>query len=258
MAIEFQKPEDDELDPNESTDEREDRSGEQTPGDDTPVQGTDNEGADELDEAQDDQEEVDVQPEKPSRGESRIQRLANEAREAKEEAARVRRELDEFRTRQQAPQPVQEREPTPDEMALWSTDQIVDHRMRKSLAPLQQQLQQAQFQVYETGDKANFATVCARDPRAAKMADEVERELQDQRNKGVNIQREALYTFMLGKKMREGGLKAATKQKQEGQRRIARQQAPSGNSRSDQSTDRRELGEKEARDKRLRDAGFFN
>ena len=256
MAIEFQQPEDDEIDPNESTDEREDRSSEQTQGDDTPVQGADSEGADELDEDQE-QEEVDIQPEKPSRGESRIQRLANEAREAKEEAAKVRRELDEFRARQQAPQPVQEREPTPDEMALWSTDQIVDHRMRKGLEPLKQQLQQAQFQVYETGDKANFATVCARDPRAAKMADEVERELLDQRAKGVNIQREALYTFMLGKKMREGGLKAAAKQKQDGQRRIARQQAPSGNSRSDQSAGRRELSEKEARDKRLKDAGFF-
>lgn len=252
MALELQKP-DDEIEDNKPQQD----DVEQPQSEDEPIQ----DGADEAEEVDESQEpeEIDSQPEaKPSRGESRIQRLANEAREAREEAARVRREVEELKARQNLPPPVQEREPTPDEMALWSTDQIVEHRMKKSLAPLERSLQQAQFQIVETADKAEFSALCARDPRAARMAEKVEAAVQAERARGVNVPRAAALRYLLGDSILQAAPKAAVKQKQEGQRRIARQQAPSGNARSDQSADRRELSEKEARNKRLRDAGFFN
>src|SRR6185436_4709776 len=156
MALEFQKPEDDEED-NEV--ERQGSDGEQPEGDQP-----ESEGADETQELDEDQEheEVDAQPEKPvSRGERRFQTLANEAKEAREEAARVRRELEEFKARSSQPQ---ERTPTADEMALWPQERVMEYQMNQQLALIRQEFARTQFEAQDTADRAAFPPRCARDP----------------------------------------------------------------------------------------------
>lgn len=218
----------------------------------------DQEGADETDELDEDQqpEEIDAQPPpKPSRGEARFQRLTHQNRDLTERLARLERENQEFKQRQQAPQQQQIRELTADEKALMTSDQLVEYEMSRKLQPVMQQVQQVQFQAAEAADRSSFQALCARDPRAARLADEVETRLAQERQRGVNIPRETLFTYLLGEKIRNNG-KAAAVQRRQGQQRIARQQTVVSNPRSDQTEQRGRTSEREARDKRLANYTF--
>jgi len=214
-------------------------------------------GKDELDEV-DEPEEIDAQPEKPpSRAESRFQKLSNTAREASERAARVERELQELRAeRQREAAKQQQREYTPEEMALWSEDQRTDYKISRLQAQTAQERQALQYQIFEQGDKSNFSSLCARDQTAARYADEVEKFVADRRAQGQVLEREVAYTYLLGQKVRANRTNAAPKQRQAAERRIQRQSAPATNARSDQPTTRREQDDRAARIKRLEDQTF--
>jgi hypothetical protein len=181
---------------------------------------------------------------KPGRAEGRIQRLAREAKEAREEVAnerKARQELENRLARLEKPA-VQEKEPTADEMALWTPDQIIDYKLGKATSRFEATIGQMQFQNYESGDKANFNALCAQDPIAAKYKDEVETRLADMRSKGQNVDRERLLTYIIGEKVRQNGSKAKAKQAQDGQRRIKRETVQSGSGKGDTAAPRR--GEK--------------
>jgi hypothetical protein len=247
MAIDLEKPDDEEIEDGNANSGQPESVDEQEGGADE---------KDELDEEGALPEEIDAQPEKPSRGETRFQKLANEAKEARELAARLERDIQELKNRPQPqPEPVKEREPTAEEMALWSPDQIVDYRLSKVTKTYDQRLQQIQFQTYEATDKAAFQALAASDPRAKQMADEVETELQRQRGLGQNIAREVLYTYMLGKRIRDAK-PAVEKARADGQRRIQKQRASGGSPKSDQPNQRGKLSEAEARAKRLENVTF--
>ncbi len=178
---------------------------------------------------------------KPSRAETRFQRLANEAKTAREEAAQVRREADELKARlARLERPLdQPKEPTADEMALWSPDQIIDYKLNKATSKFEQTLGQLQFQTYESGDKANFKALCAVDSVAARYADEVESRLAELRSKGQNVDRERLLTYIVGEKVRQRGSGAKKKQAQDGERRIARQRVEPASAKGDTEAPRR-------------------
>lgn len=212
---------------------------------------------DELDEDPE-HEEIDAQPQRPtSRAENRFQKLSATAREANERASRLERELQELKTAQQRREAQQqERQPTADEMALWSEDQRTDWKLSQAQKTWQTQFNQIQWNTYESGDKAAFAALCASDPIAKKYATEVEDRLADLRSKGQNVDRERLLTFIVGEKVRQNRGKAKERQTNEGQRRIQRQQAPAPNGRGDTPSQRGRLSPAEERLKRLEDQTF--
>jgi len=252
MALDLQKPEDEEV---EDAVEREDDDSGQPSGDDQQEEG----GADETDELDEEEvaEEVDAQPEpKPSRAEARFQKLANEAKEARERAERVEREFNEFKSRTPAQPVQQEREPTADEMALWSPDQIVDYKLGKATRNYDAQLRQIQFQTWESSDKAAWSTKCSTDPRAKKFEAEVETELSRLRASGQNIERVKLYKYMLGDKIDQGIASAKAKAQATGAKRVQRAQGRPSNPSGDQQVQRGKLSDKEARNKRLENAVF--
>jgi hypothetical protein len=203
-------------------------------------------------------EEVDPQPErKPGRGEARFQKLANEAREAREEAARVKRELDEFRAEQSRKAAVADKkEPTAEEMALWSTEQIIDYKLQKATGQFGQTLQQLQWNTQESNDKAAYERLKLSDPRAKKYADEVETRLANIRKQGQNVDRESLLKFIIGEKVFQGGGKAAAKQKKDGEAQIRRQTTKPPGGGSDVRGGRTPETEAEARRKRLENVTF--
>lgn len=214
------------------------------------AQGEDDADADAAGESEPEAEHGDAEEEgsgdeevrvKPSRAETRFQKLSQTAKEAREEAAAARREADELKARlSRLEQPKEQvKEPTADEMALWSPDQIIDYKLNKATSRFEQTLGQLQFQTYDAGDKASFKALCASDPVAAKYADEVESRLSDMRSKGQNVDRERLLTYIVGEKVRQGGGKAKKEQAKEGQRRIERQTVRPGSSKGDQETPRR-------------------
>lgn len=208
-----------------------------------------------LDEDEGVEEEVDSTPEKSSRGKTRFQKLSQTARESTERAAAAERRAQELEAQlARFKQPdVQEKEPSADEMALWSTDQIVDYKLGKATGKFEQTIAQMQFRAAESSDKAGFQALCARDPVAAKYADEVETRLADLRSKGQNVDRERLLTYLVGEKVRQGSQGARKKAAAEGQRRIKRETVVPGSSRGDTETPRR--GGKSLED-RLADVKF--
>ena len=203
-------------------------------------------------------EEVDAQPEgKPSRGASRFQKLANEAREAREHAARVERELQEFKAEQsRRAAVVEKKEPTAEEMALWSTEQIIDYKLQKATGQYGQQLAQMQWNTQEANDKAAFERLQLSDPRAKKYAAEVEARLASIRKQNQNVDRESLFKFILGEKVYQNGSKAAAKQKKQGEAEIRRQKTNPPSGQSDVRGGRTQDSEAEARRKRLENVTF--
>ncbi len=253
MALDLQTPDPGEEEDNEVV-EQQDRDGEQHEGDDESLQG----GADETTELDEEEapDEIDAKPEKPlSRGERRFQALANEIKEEREKRATLERELNEVRQRSQQQQP-QQKEPTAEEMALWSTDQIMDYRMNQRLTPVLQQVDQMRRQQVDSGDKSVFATICATDARAKSLKDEVEKLYANEWQNGRFVPREILFELLLGRKIRQGGPPAREKAQRDGQRRIARAQAPSGNAKGDQPARRGQLTPAEERLKRLENQTF--
>lgn len=150
----------------------------------------------------------------------------------------------------------QEREPTREEMALWTPDEVMDYKLGKSNKAFQATLQQIQWNTYETGDKAAFNALKATDPLAQRYGDEVETRLQAMRAQGQNVDRERLLTFIIGEKARANSGKAKAKQTGDGQRRIERQTTRPGTQRSDTATTRGKMSEQEAREKRLENITF--
>lgn len=203
-------------------------------------------------------EEVSAQPErKPGRGESRFQKLANEAREARERASKVEREFNEFKAEQSRKAAVVEKkEPTTEEMALWSTEQIIDYKLQKATGQFGQTLQQLQWNTAEANDKAAYERLKLSDPRAKKYADEVETRLDNLRKQGQNVDRESLLKFVIGEKVFKGGGKAAAKQKKEGEAQIRRQTTKPPAGASDVRGGRTQDSEAEARRKRLENVTF--
>jgi hypothetical protein len=225
-------------------------------------EGNEADDAAEQDEGQTDgeeaAEEVEAQSErKPSRGESRFQKLANEAREAREENARLKREFDEFKAEQsRRAATVEKKEPTAEEMALWSTEQVIDYKLQKATGQFTQTLQQLQWNTQEANDKAAFERLKLSDPRAKKYADEVETRLAAIRKQGQNVDRESLLKFVIGEKVYQGGGKAAAKQKKQGEEQIRRQRTSPPAGRSDVRGGRTQESEAEARRKRLENVVF--
>jgi len=182
-----------------------------------------------------------------SRAENRFQRLSNETKEAREEAARLRRELDEFKAAQRQSQPQETPEQEAQRLALMTPEERLEYRLDKAERRNQQNMQAIMFQTQDTADKAAFAALCASDPLAKRYADAVESELVSIRSKGQNVTREALLTFLVGKEVRAKGGAAKRKQQGEGQRRIERQTVRGGNSKGDSQPNKR--GEQSLEDK---------
>ena len=192
-----------------------------------------------------------------SRGERRFQRLANETREANTRAERLERELQDIRAeRQRQTVQTQEREPSAEEMSLWSTDQIVQYRLDKATGKFNQTLQQMQFQNQESADKTSFHSLCASDSRAKKYADEVETRLLELRRQGQNVQREVILKYLLGEKLLQQSAKATSQQRKQGEQRIARQRGSNPPPRSDTRAGRQAETEAEKRAKRLENVTF--
>lgn len=224
--------------------------------------GTDGEGAAEGDgaDAEGQSQEVDGEQRRPTRGEARFQKLSQSAKDAAERAANAERraqELEARLARLEQPRQEQPKGKSPEELALMTPDELVNYRLGESEKRFQQQLGQIQFATYEAGDRAAFNALKATDPLAAKYADEVEQRLAALRQQGQNVDREKLFTFILGEKARQGRVAAKTKQAAAGQRRIAQQQTrPGAGQRSDTANTRGRMSEAEAREKRLENMTF--
>lgn len=213
---------------------------------------------DEGDDGEDDGEDPpsgQQQQRQQSRGQTRIQRLNQEAKEARERADRVERENAELRQRQQqGPQRSQEEISAERQRRLdaMTPEARVTYLLDEQARNTQAQLNQIQFNTWDANDKASFSVRAAKTPALAGLEDEVEQRLQAERAQGRNYSREMIATFLLGEKAlnRAPRQRAAGKRREQEGREQQGARPVSGRSDRPASGDRR-MSEREARRKRL-------
>ncbi len=232
------------------------------PDSEVPEVGDDLEGAAEGDgsDAQEGQE-VEGEPRRPTRGEARFQTLNRRAQEATERASRAEQRAQDLETRLarlEQPRQQQPQGKSPEELALMTPDELITYRLGEANKGFEQKLGAIQWATYEAGDQAKWQARIGRDPVAARMSQKVEDRLAEMRRAGQNVDRERLYTFMVGEEVLAKAGAAKTKQGAAGQRNIQRQQTrPGAGQRSDTQPARNgRMSEAEAREKRLENMTF--
>lgn len=158
--------------------------------------------------------------------------LRQEARQAKEHADRVQRELAEMRAQTER-QKLQAQQASEEErLALMTDGEKAQYFYQKTQVEQQQLKQQLEFQKQDMADRTTFSSKAAADPRYAKYQDAVEAELQAIRHQwGFNLPREAVLAFLVGKRVLDGQ-GSAKAQQAKGKQTVTRQRTapPKGNS----------------------------
>ena len=154
--------------------------------------------------------------EKPStRKEGRVQRLANERREADERAERAEREAQELRDRlAQQETDAMQRARLAREQELAEMDPT-----ERRLLQAENEARQARFEAQDGRDRAAFDSLVARNPHLGKLAQDVEKELSLARRNGQYPTREAVAKFILGNRAFEQ-LQNAPKLKKAAKQRV--------------------------------------
>lgn len=198
--------------------------------------------ADEEDDGGRQNEDVKPAPPQPSRGANRIQRLANEAKAAREEAATARREAEELRRAQAARSAQETEEQRQTRRALMTPEE----RMQDDLTHMRREFveaqRQQQFQTAALMDKSSFDAKAAVNPIYAKYRDVVEEQFQRQLNLGRPVEREILLQNHLGKIALESAGRSGG-QRRQAKARVEQQRVPAGSGKGDAQSQRGKAGD---------------
>jgi hypothetical protein len=202
--------------------------------------------SDEVDAAsqQQDRQEPGEQRQQPTRGENRQQRLANDLREERQRRADLERRLDlALAARNQQPTPQGESpEARAQRLALLTPEERIREELQETRREIAASLQQQRFTTIEAGDRAAFQAKATVDPLYKKWEPKVEAELTQLRNQGMNVERERLMYYLIGKAAVEARGANKGTQRAAGAQRVRQQTTRSPNSGSDVQAQRRERG----------------
>lgn len=188
---------------------------------------------------------------KRGRAAERISRQNEVVREARAQAARMQERVDRLEREAGERNSARSQEEENNRVALMSEPERIDHYRQKDRAEMQRELFGLKFQMADTSDKTSFESKAARVPAFAKVQDEVEQILADERRQGRNPTRENIATHLIGKMAIERATRANGKQGKAAAAGRQRQAARPTGARSDVSSDRRQTGGADARKKRL-------
>lgn len=144
------------------------------------------------------------EPAPEPRGSARVQRLANDARLAREEAEKARRDLEEFKRQQQWQREQQQEREDRDRLALMTPDERADYRISRFEQTQRQRDQQRDLQLMAQLDKATFDAAAASNPVYRRMAAQVEQTFQEQMRKGAPTDRKTILAYLIGLQALEG------------------------------------------------------
>ena len=178
----------------------------------------------------------------PSRRDTRIQTLADEARQAKQELAETRRRLDDLSRQMTQPRPPSESpEQRAARFALMTPQEQMSETLRESEQRTAVLVQQVQMQSSDAADRAAFQSRAVVDPLYAKWGPKVEGKLAELRARGTNLEREVLLKFMIGEAALERrGSTAGKAEVKQAQKRVASQRTRPASSGSDTAPQRRQ------------------
>ncbi len=226
---------DDGLPPDDDTDDAGDDAGEGEPDQDGDDQQVNDDAGDQQRTAR-----------QPSRAERRVAEAVRRAKEAETERDRLKAEAEALRRQQQQPSPQQiadYQRQRAERLAFMDPDQRVEFLLGEQQQNFQHQLQQIRHETADGNDRAAFRSLCAAEPAYAKVADEVERVLREERAAGRGgASREVVAQWLIGKRAIDASKRAGPKQRRQGRERIAQQQGRPGSGGSDVQAPSRRSG----------------
>lgn len=179
---------------------------------------------------------------KQGRAESRIQRLANEAKAAREEAAAARREAEEARRAAWQRSQAASEEERQARRALMTPEERVADDMAQMRREFAQQRHQDQMTTAALMDKTAYDAKATINPVYAKFKDEVEGRFQDLARKGQPVEREIILKVLLGERALEGAGKSGPARRQ-ASKRVESQRVAAGSGRGDTPSNRGRAGD---------------
>ncbi len=204
------------------------------------------EGQDENPDEEGSEGQVDPEPRRPSRAQSRIQTLTATAREAKEKADRLEREIQEFRAAERhRTQAAQQETPTDRaaRRALMDPMEVMREDLRESEQRTASLLQRQMMEQQESTDRLAYSTILRDKPHLKKFEGEVERVRLEQQAQGRFVPRDVLLKLAIGDAAMKAADKAAPKAKAAGQRQVAQNQSRPARAGGDTATQRGRQGD---------------
>lgn len=207
-----------------------------------------------------DEDEPDETPEpaaRASRGANRVAEATRIAAEAKAEVTAAKAEIERLKAAANPQRQQEQAEDRQRRLAAMSPDQRTDFLLREQEQRFEARLAQTEFATKDTADAAEFRSLCASSPQAAKLAADVEKELATMRAKGQTAPRATILKYLIGDKILAKAPKARQAQVNRAAPGVARNAARPAGGRSDVAGgDRRAMSEAEARRKRLEPLKF--
>jgi regulator of replication initiation timing len=146
------------------------------------------------------QDDRQSQVRQPSRRDTRIQSLIEEGHRRDTENADLRRRLDELASRTAQPQAPRESEAErAARLSTMSTPEVIAETLRDAETRFNQRLNQVTSTTADQVDRTAFQSRASRDPLYARWAPRVETKLNELRSQGVNLDREVLFAYMIGR-----------------------------------------------------------
>jgi hypothetical protein len=172
------------------------------------------------------------------RASARIAALAAREKQKDEELDRIKRELDEIKAERNKPREV-DPELERQRLELMTPEERMEYRLNKMEELTRRETARLQTQLWESSDRAAFASMAASNPLVSKYKDQVESLFQQEMRKGNMLSREVLLKYVVGENMLKRAPKAASTQRKAGQERIERQKVTPSNARGNVSASRR-------------------
>lgn len=193
---------------------------------------------------------------RPSRARTRIEALDREVREAREREEAWKREREQLLAGQSRTSAEQRDREERERLAQMDPLERAEYLARATGQRVDQQIGALSRQIADSSDRAAFAEACAANPALAKVKDEVETELAKLRQGNVNMPRETLAAYLIGKSALSKAPKARASAAKRAAANLDRERARPAGGASDAPSRGRETDDKAARDKRLEGYAF--
>jgi hypothetical protein len=202
----------------------------------------------------------DEEPRQQTRGQRHFGELRKSARESAEKAERAEREATELKQRlaalestRTAADTAREAQAEQERLQYMSDGERAQYYAEKTQRQVQSEIGKLRFEMADATDRASFESVCSREPAIAKLRDQVERVLQQERNAGrYGANRETIANYLLGQSIRARANAAANKKGKAAAAKRQQQSSRPASGRSDVASPGRRGGETmDALEKRL-------
>ena len=208
------------------------------------LEGAEQETESEQEEVQASTQETERQEQteqQPSRRDRRIETLTASLAEERRLREDTNRRLDVLLAGQQNRPPAGESpEARAQRLALLTPEERITAELQDAKQTFSREMQVVRFQSEDNGDRAAYEAKATVDPLYAKWRPKVEAELTDLRRQGMNVSRERLMYYLIGKNAVEGRQAVKGPQRAAAQTRVNAQRTRPSNSGSDVQGTRRD------------------